>query len=175
MAPIYCDCNAASDQNQLTMEVMKKVADRHGLVCLLHEKPFAGVNGSGKHNNWSLGTDTGKNLFEPGKTPSQNAQFLLFLAAFIEARGRISGAAAHAPSPSRATTTVSARRRRPRPSSPSSSATELDGYHRLHRRTSSDYTEKTGRQLRIGVDVLPHHPAGYDRPQPHFAAGLHRQ
>ena len=83
MAPIYCDCNAANDQNQLTMEVMKKVADRHGLVCLLHEKPFAGVNGSGKHNNWSLGTDTGKNLFSPGKTPSQNAQFLLFLAAFV--------------------------------------------------------------------------------------------
>ena len=84
MAPIYCDCNAANDQNQLTMEVMKKVADRHGLVCLLHEKPFAGVNGSGKHNNWSLCTDTGKNLFSPGKTPSQNAQFLLFLTAFIE-------------------------------------------------------------------------------------------
>jgi glutamine synthetase len=84
MAPIYCDANTACDHNQLTMEVMKKVADRHGLVCLLHEKPFAGVNGSGKHNNWSLSTDTGKNLFAPGKTPSQNAQFLLFLTAFIQ-------------------------------------------------------------------------------------------
>ena len=84
MAPIYCDCNAANDQNQLTMEVMKKVADRHGLVCLLHEKPFAGVNGSGKHDNWSLATDTGENLLKPGSTPSQNAQFLLFLAAFIK-------------------------------------------------------------------------------------------
>ena len=84
MAPIYTDANTACDHNQLTMELMKKVADRHGLVCLLHEKPFAGVNGSGKHDNWSLGTDTGKNLFKPGSTPSQNAQFLLFLAAFIK-------------------------------------------------------------------------------------------
>ena len=84
MAPVYCDCNTACDQNQLTMDIMKKVADRHGLVCLLHEKPFAGVNGSGKHDNWSLSTDSGENLFAPGKTPSQNAQFLLFLTAFIE-------------------------------------------------------------------------------------------
>ena len=84
MAPVYCDANTACDQNQLTMEVMKKVADRHNLVCLLHEKPFDGVNGSGKHDNWSLGTDTGKNLFAPGKTPSQNAQFLLFLTAFLK-------------------------------------------------------------------------------------------
>ena len=84
MAPIYTDANSACDQNQLVMEIMKKVADRHDLVCLLHEKPFAGVNGSGKHDNWSLSTDTGKNLFKPGSTPSQNAQFLLFLAAFIK-------------------------------------------------------------------------------------------
>lgn len=84
MAPIYSDANAACDQNQITMEIMKKVADRHGLVCLLHEKPFSGVNGSGKHDNWSLGTDTGKNLFKPGSTPRQNAQFLLFLTAFIK-------------------------------------------------------------------------------------------
>ncbi len=84
MAPIFSDANTACDTNQLAMELMKKVADRHDLVCLLHEKPFAGVNGSGKHDNWSLGTDTGVNLFKPGKTPSQNAQFLLFLAAFIK-------------------------------------------------------------------------------------------
>ena len=84
MAPLYTDANTACDQNQLVMEVMKKVADRHGLVCLLHEKPFAGVNGSGKHDNWSLSTDTGKNLFKPGSTPSQNARFLLFLAAFVK-------------------------------------------------------------------------------------------
>ena len=83
MAPIYTDANTACDDNQLIMAIMKKVAAKHNLVCLLHEKPFAGVAGSGKHNNWSLSTDTGKNLFSPGKTPSQNARFLVFLAAFI--------------------------------------------------------------------------------------------
>ncbi len=84
LAPIFCDVNTACDQNQLTMETMKKVAGRHGMVCLLHEKPFAGVNGSGKHNNYSLCTDTGLNLFKPGSTPAQNARFLLFLAAFVK-------------------------------------------------------------------------------------------
>ena len=83
MAPIYTDANTACDANQMTMAIMKKVAAKHNLVCLLHEKPFAGISGSGKHNNWSLSTDTGRNLFSPGKTPSQNARFLLFLAAFI--------------------------------------------------------------------------------------------
>lgn len=85
MAPIFSTTNIATDHNQLTMEVMKKVAERHGLVCLLHEKPFAGVNGSGKHNNWSLSTNTGMNLLEPGDTPYENAQFLLFLTAVIKA------------------------------------------------------------------------------------------
>ena len=84
IAPIFTDANSACDANQLIMLVMKKCAAKHNLVCLLHEKPFAGVNGSGKHNNWSLSTDTGKNLFSPGKTPRQNAQFLVFLAAFIK-------------------------------------------------------------------------------------------
>ena len=84
MAPIFSDATNACDANQLVMSIMKKCAAKHDLVCLLHEKPFEGVNGSGKHNNWSLGTDTGKNLFKPGKTPAQNAQFLLFLAAFIQ-------------------------------------------------------------------------------------------
>ncbi len=85
LAPIYSTTNVATDSNQLTMEIMKKVASRHGMVCLLHEKPFAGVNGSGKHNNWSIGTDTGINLLSPGKTPYENAQFLLFLCAVIQA------------------------------------------------------------------------------------------
>ena len=84
LAPIFTDANSACDDNQLTMAIMKKVAAKHNLVCLLHEKPFAGVNGSGKHNNWSLATDTGRNLLSPGKTPRQNAQFLVFLAAFIQ-------------------------------------------------------------------------------------------
>ncbi|MCR4843234.1 MAG: glutamine synthetase III [Eubacterium sp.] len=85
MAPIFETTNLATDHNQLTMELMRKTAQKHGLECLLHEKPFAGVNGSGKHNNWSLSTNTGTNLLEPGKTPSQNAQFLLFLVATIKA------------------------------------------------------------------------------------------
>lgn len=85
LAPIYTTTNIAADHNQLTMEVMQKVAKKHGLVCLLHEKPFAGVNGSGKHNNWSISTDTGVNLLSPGDTPHENAQFLLFLAAVIKA------------------------------------------------------------------------------------------
>ena len=84
LAPIFTDASNACDANQLTMMVMKKCAAKHDLVCLLHEKPFAGVNGSGKHNNWSLCTDSGKNLFKPGQTPRQNAQFLVFLAAFIK-------------------------------------------------------------------------------------------
>ena len=85
MAPIFTTSNLAADQNQLTMEIMKKVARKHGLICLLHEKPFEGVNGSGKHNNWSVATDSGENLFSPGKTPRDNAQFLLFLTAVIKA------------------------------------------------------------------------------------------
>ncbi len=85
LAPIYTTTNIATDHNQLTMEMMQKVAERHGLVCLLHEKPFAGVNGSGKHNNWSMATDTGVNLLTPGDTPYENAQFLLFLCAVIQA------------------------------------------------------------------------------------------
>ncbi len=85
LAPIYTTTNIAADHNQLTMEVLKKVAEKHGMVCLLHEKPFAGVNGSGKHNNWAISTDTGINLLDPGKTPEDNAQFLLMLAAVIKA------------------------------------------------------------------------------------------
>ncbi len=85
LAPVFTSTNVASDQNQLVMETMKKVAERHGLYCLLHEKPFAGINGSGKHNNWSMSTDTGLNLLDPGSTPAENGQFMLFLAAVIKA------------------------------------------------------------------------------------------
>ncbi len=85
MAPIFSTTNVATDNNQLTMEIMQKVARKHGMVCLLHEKPFKGVNGSGKHNNWSMATDTGANLLSPGDTPSENAQFLLFLCSVVQA------------------------------------------------------------------------------------------
>ena len=104
LAPIYTTTNIATDHNQLTMEVMQRVAEKHGLVCLLHEKPFAGVNGSGKHNNWSIATDTGVNLLSPGESPYENAQFLLFLTA----------------SPPPATTTAWGPTRRRPPWSPSS-------------------------------------------------------
>ena len=85
LAPVFDTTNVAVDHNQLTMEVMKKVADKHNMVCLLHEKPFEGINGSGKHNNWSMITDTGCNLLDPGKTPAENTQFLVFLVAVIKA------------------------------------------------------------------------------------------
>ena len=85
MAPIFTTANISTDHNQLVMEIMKKVAKRHNLECLLHEKPFAGVNGSGKHNNWSIVTDTGVNLLDPGKKPHENKIFLLFLASIIKA------------------------------------------------------------------------------------------
>ena len=153
MAPIYCDCNAANDQNQLTMEVMKKVADRHGLVCLLHEKPFAGVNGSGKHNNWSLCTDSGKNLFSPGKTPSQNAQFLLFLAAFISGVDQyqelLRSTVAFAGNDHR----LGAQEAPPAILSVFLGTELEDIIDSII--ADEDYTEKTGHQLRIGVDVLP--------------------
>ena len=153
MAPIYTDANTASDQNQLVMETMKKVAERHNLVCLLHEKPFAGVNGSGKHVNWSLSTDTGKNLFSPGKTPSQNAQFLLFLAAFVagvdEYQELLRSTVAFAGNDHR----LGAQEAPPAVIS-IFLGTELEDI--IDSIVSEqDYTEKTGRQLRIGVDVLP--------------------
>jgi glutamine synthetase len=84
LATVYTEANIATDHNQITMELMKSIAAKHNLACLLHEKPFAGVNGSGKHVNWSISTDTGINLLEPGDTPFENAQFLLFLAATIK-------------------------------------------------------------------------------------------
>ena len=85
LAPIFTQANIATDHNQLTMEIMKKVAERHGMKCLLYEKPFEGINGSGKHNNWSISTDKGENLLKPGKTPHDNPRFLLFLSAVIAA------------------------------------------------------------------------------------------
>ena len=153
LAPIFETSNIATDHNELTMEVMKKTAEKHGLVCLLHEKPFAGVNGSGKHNNWSLGTDTGKNLFSPGKTPSQNAQFLLFLAAFVagvdEYQELLRSTVAFAGNDHR----LGAQEAPPAVIS-IFLGTELEDI--IDSIVSEqDYTEKTGRQLRIGVDVLP--------------------
>ena len=153
MAPIYTDANTASDQNQLVMETMKKVAERHGLVCLLHEKPFAGVNGSGKHVNWSLSTDTGKNLFSPGKTPSQNALFLLMLAAFIkgvdEYQELLRCSVAFAGNDYR----LGAQEAPPAIIS-IFLGTELEGIIDAIV-AENDYTAPEHKSLRIGVDVLP--------------------
>ncbi|MBE6931923.1 MAG: glutamine synthetase type III [Ruminococcaceae bacterium] len=158
MAPIYCDVNIACDHNQLAMETMKKVADRHNLVCLLHEKPFAGVNGSGKHDNWSLATDSGKNLFAPGSTPSQNAQFLLFLAAFIKGVDEYAELLR---------TTVACpgndHRLGAQEAPPAIISIflgdELDAViDAVVGGTDTDYVDMKRRQLRIGVDILPHIP-----------------
>ena len=153
MAPIYTDANTASDQNQLVMETMKKVAERHGLVCLLHEKPFAGVNGSGKHVNWSLSTDTGKNLFSPGKTPSQNALFLLMLAAFLkgvdEYQELLRCSVAFAGNDHR----LGAQEAPPAIIS-IFLGTELEGIIDAIV-AENDYTAPEHKSLRIGVDVLP--------------------
>ncbi len=156
MAPLYSDANTACDHNQLTMEIMKRVADHHGLVCLLHEKPFAGVNGSGKHNNWSLGTDTGKNLFAPGKTPSQNAQFLLFLTAFLKAvddyQELLRSTVATAGNDHR----LGALEAPPAIISVFLGAELHDIIDSIT--DGTDYVDVNKRSLQIGVDVLPHIP-----------------
>ena len=156
MAPIYSDVNTACDHNQLTMETMKKVADRHDLVCLLHEKPFAGVNGSGKHDNWSLATDTGKNLFAPGRTPSQNAQFLLFLAAIVKGVDDY---------PELLRCTVASAGNDHRLGVQEAPPAILSVYLGAELEAviesivgGTDYIDPEKRQMRIGVDILPHIP-----------------
>ena len=156
MAPIYCDVNTACDHNQLTMETMKKVADRHDLVCLLHEKPFAGVTGSGKHDNGSLATDGGKNLFAPGRTPSQNAQFLLFLAAFVKGVDEY---------PELLRCTVASAGNDHRLGAQEAPPAILSIYLGEELEAvidaivgGTDYVDPEKRQMRIGVDILPHIP-----------------
>lgn len=156
MAPIFTTTNLATDHNQLTMELMKSVANRHGLACLLHEKPFAGVNGSGKHVNWSMATDTGINLLEPGETPYENAQFLLFLVAVIKAVDeyqdllRVSVASAgndHRLGANEAPPAIVSMFL-------GDELTEI----LKSLETGADYHNKESRQMEIGVTVLPHFP-----------------
>ena len=156
LAPIFTTSNIATDHNQLTMEVMKKVADRHGLTCLLHEKPFAGINGSGKHNNWSISTNTGVNLLEPGDSPRENAQFLLFLVAIIKAIDehqdllRISVASAgndHRLGANEAPPAIVSM----------FVGDELEGILEAIE-NGSDYSQKDKTYMEIGVDVLPRFP-----------------
>ena len=156
LAPIFTTTNIATDHNQLTMELMRKIAAKHGMACLLHEKPFAGVNGSGKHNNWSISTDTGMNLLEPGDTPDENAQFLLFLAAVIKAVDeyqdllRISVASAgndHRLGANEAPPAVVS----------IFLGDELQGVLDAIEQ-DKHYDKKARKQLKIGVDVLPKFP-----------------
>ena len=173
MAPVYTDANTACDHNQLTMEIMKKIADKHDMVCLLHEKPFAGVNGSGKHDNWSLNTDTGKNLFKPGKTPSQNAQFLLFLAAFVKGVDEYQDFL-------RATVAFPGNDHRLGASEAPPAVMsiflgdDLDAVVQsiIH---GTEFKEAGKRTLQIGVDAMPPIPQDNTGPEPHLSHGLHRQ
>ncbi|MCL1964527.1 MAG: glutamine synthetase III [Firmicutes bacterium] len=156
LASVYTTANIATDHNQLVMEMMKIVANRHGLTCLLHEKPFAGVNGSGKHNNWSISTDTGMNLLEPGQTPHENAQFLLFLAAVVKAVDeyqdllRISAASA------------SNDHRLGANEAPPAIVSMFLGEELTEileaLENGTDYQGKEKHQMEIGVTVLPHFP-----------------
>ena len=181
LAPIFTTTNVATDHNQLTMEMMKKVARKHGLECLLHEKPFAGVNGSGKHNNWSMSTDTGENLLSPGETPYENARFLLFLVAVIKAvddyqdrhqsRGRVSGSAARLrrdggqrPPPRRERGAAGRDLHVPRRRADGGAGSDRDGQP-LHRHRAD--ADEAGRRY------PPALCAGHHRPQPHEPLCLH--
>jgi glutamine synthetase len=153
MAPIFTTSNLAADQNQLTMEIMKKVARRHGLLCLLHEKPFEGVNGSGKHNNWSIATDDGENLFSPGKTPRDNAQFLLFLTAVIKAVDENQDLLRYVVASAGNDHRLGANEAPPAIMS-IYVGDELDAVLKAIK-NGTDYNGKKGSKMSIGVDVLP--------------------
>jgi glutamine synthetase len=154
IAPIFTTTNISTDQNQITMELLKSVANRHGLACLLHEKPFAGVNGSGKHNNWSISTDTGVNLLEPGETPHENAQFLLFLVAVIKAvddyQDLLRVSVANAGNDHR----LGANEAPPAIVSMFLGDELAQILEALE--SGADYQNKTKKQMEIGVTVLPH-------------------
>lgn len=156
LAPIYSTTNIATDHNQLTMELMKTVAKKHHMHCLLHEKPFDGVNGSGKHNNWSISTDTGKNLLEPGDTPSQNAQFLLFLTAVIEAVDRYQGLLRFSVASAGNDHRLGANEAPPAIISVYV-GDELDNVIKSII-DGTDYTDKSKKMMSIGASVLPHIP-----------------
>jgi glutamine synthetase len=156
LAPIFSTTNIATDHNQLTMELMKSIANKHGMACLLHEKPFAGVNGSGKHNNWSISTDTGVNLLEPGETPYENAQFLLFLVAVIKAvdeyQDLLRVSAASAGNDHR----LGANEAPPAIVSMFVGEELMDVLEALE--SGANYKGKEKHQMEIGVTVLPHFP-----------------
>ena len=153
LAPIYTTTNIASDHNQLTMEIMKKVARKHGLVCLLHEKPFAGVNGSGKHNNWSMSTDKGVNLLSPGDTPYENAQFLVFLVAVIKAVDEYQGLLRMSVASAGNDHRLGANEAPPAVVSMFLGEELTEVLHAIESDSPYEGTEK--KRLRLGADVLP--------------------
>jgi glutamine synthetase len=156
LAPIFGTTNIATDHNQLTMELMKTIANRHGLTCLLHEKPFAGVNGSGKHNNWSISTDTGLNLLEPGDTPSQNAQFLLFLVAVIKAVDEFQDLLRVSVASAGNDHRLGANEAPPAIVSVFLGEELTEILEALE--NNIDYTDRQKKQMEIGVSALPHFP-----------------
>ena len=156
LAPIFTTTNIATDHNQLTMELMKRVAARHGMVCLLHEKPFDGVNGSGKHNNWSLSTDTGVNLLEPGQSPYDNAQFLLFLCAVIKAVDEYQDLLRISASGAGNDHRLGAHEAPPAVVSVSLGDELTEILESIESNTAYDAKEKV--QMRVGVHVLPRFP-----------------
>ena len=156
LAPVYTTTNIATDHNQLTMELMKTVATRHHMACLLHEKPFAGVNGSGKHNNWSISTDTGVNLLEPGATPSQNAQFLLFLVAVIKAVDEYQGLLRMSVASAGNDHRLGANEAPPAIMSVFVGEELEDVLNSIEK--GLDYHDKEKKQMSIGATVLPHIP-----------------
>ncbi len=173
LAPIYAGANIATDHNQLTMEIMQKVADRHGLVCLLHEKPFAGVNGSGKHNNWSISTDTGMNLLSPGATPHDNAQFLLFLCAVIKAVDEYQDLLRMS-----VATAGNDHRLGANEAPPAVVSIFLgDELTAVLESIEHDapYAPRRRPAMKLGVPTLPRFFKRHDRPQPHIAVRVHRQ
>ena len=156
MAPIFTMSSIATDHNQLTMELLKSVADSHGLACLLHEKPFAGVNGSGKHNNWSIATDDGVNLLEPGQTPRENAQFLLFLVAVIKAVDEYQDLLRVSTASAGNDHRLGANEAPPAIISMFVGEELMDVLEAIE--SGADYKDKEKRQMEIGVTVLPHFP-----------------
>ena len=172
IAPIFENSNVGSDHQQLTMQIMQNVARRYGLVCLLHEKPFAGVNGSGKHNNWSMGTDTGKNLLEPGDTPHRNLEFLFFCAAVIQAVNEYQGCCGRrSPRPVRIIASAPTRRRRR-----SSRFSSAPSSRTCSARSSAARRPRRGPVVpRAGHAGAPAAAEARRRPQPHEPVRVHRQ
>ena len=175
LAPIYTTTNLATDHNQLTMEIMQKVAARHGLVCLLHEKPFAGVNGSGKHNNWSMATDTGVNLLSPGETPSRERPVPAVPVRGDQGRGRLPGPAAHHRWPRAGNDHRLGANEAPPAVVSIFLGDELTAVLEAIEAGAALSAAPSAPEMKLGVHVAAPVPPGHHGPQPHLPLRLHRQ